>query len=74
MLDGIMNFFDWVVTTVELLLDFLWNVIDSFTTLLTAIAGAITLPPLLVGFIPGVVGSCLISITAIAVAKLIAGR
>lgn len=69
-----LNFFDWVVDTVNLLLDFLWNIIDSIITLFSAIVGAVTLPPILMGLIPGVIGSCMITVVAIAVAKLIAGR
>lgn len=69
-----LDFFDWVVETVNLLLDFVWNVIDSITTLLVTIASCVSLPTTLLGYLPGVIGSCFLTITAIAVAKLIAGR
>lgn len=69
-----LDFFDWFVDTAKMFLDFLWNIIDSLITLLSAVTGAVALPPVLLGLIPGVVGSCMITVVAIAVAKLIAGR
>ena len=54
--------------------NFLKTIIDGMATLLETIAEAVTLPPILSGIVPGVIGACIIAVGAVAVAKLIVGR
>lgn len=68
-----MNFFDSVINFFELLWDFITNLISGILTLLQILVGAVTIPPMLIPLVPGVIGSCIIAVAAIGVAKLIAG-
>lgn len=54
--------------------EFLLTIIEGTATLLETVAEAVTLPPLLAGVVPGVIGACIIAVGAIAVAKLVIGR
>lgn len=69
-----LDFFDWVVELATNLVSFLMNIIDALITLIVMVPSAISSTTLAVGFLPGIVGSCVLAVLAIGVAKLIAGR
>lgn len=68
-----LNFFDSIINFFTMLWDFISNLISGIITLLSVLVNAVVIPPLLVGFVPGIIGSCILAVAAIGVAKLIAG-
>ncbi len=68
-----LDFFDSVINFFELIWQFVTNLISGIVTLLNILVQAVLIPPMLTGFVPGFIGSCIIAVAAIGVAKLIAG-
>ncbi len=68
-----LDFFDYIIDMFQMLFDFILNLINSIITLLVVVAQAITIPPLLAGYAPAVLGTCILAVSAIGIAKLIAG-
>ena len=68
-----LGFLDWIVSFFETLLLLVTNLIDSLLTLLSVLVQAITLPPILIGFVPGIIGASISAVVAIGVAKLLLG-
>lgn len=67
------NFFDNLIEFFQIFLDFISNLVSGVVTLLTILIQAVVIPPFLVGYVPGIIGTCIVSVMAIGVAKLIAG-
>lgn len=71
---SLVEFFDGVLKAFEVIVTFIYNVVDATITAATMIGQAMTVPFELVGFLPGVVGSCVLVTVAIGVAKFLLGR
>lgn len=69
-----LNFFETIIGYLELIWDFFLNLINSILSLITAVAGAVVIPPQLLGLVFGPLGACIISVTGFAVVKIIIGR
>lgn len=68
------EFFDSVLNFFDIVWQFIQNLINSIVVLFQILIQAIAVPPLLIGFVPGIVGVGILSMVGIAVAKLIVGR
>lgn len=68
-----LDFFDSVINFFDLIWQFLSNMISGILTLLNILISMMGIPARLTFLVPGVVGSCIIAVAAIGVAKLIAG-
>lgn len=69
-----LSFLETIVNFFEMLWDFVVNLVESLVTLLGVIAEAILLPPVLIGYVPAIIGASISAVVGIAVAKLILGR
>lgn len=68
-----LDFFDSVINFFDLIWQFLSNMISGIITLLRLLISMMGIPGKLLPLVPGVIGSCIIAVAAIGVAKLIAG-
>ena len=68
------DFFDKVIGYIEIAFEFLFNVVESLITFITLIPNAMSLPLHLVGYLPTIIGTAVVSVMAIGVIKLLAGR
>lgn len=71
---SLFEFFDGVLKALEVVVTFIYNVVDATITAVTMIAHAIAVPFELVGFLPGIIGSCVLVTVAIGVVKFLLGR
>lgn len=69
-----MGFFDTIISYIEQAWSFVSNLLTSLITLFTTIAGAVTLPAVLVGYMPEFLGACILAVGAIGIIKLVVGR
>lgn len=69
-----MDFFNSVISFLELALEFLLNFVNSIIQIFQLATTAVSLPPLLQGFLPSVLGSCVFAVVACGVIKFIFGR
>lgn len=69
-----MNFFDTLINWIETIWSFVSNIFSSLITLFTTVIGAMTLPALLVGYMPEFLSACILAVAAIGIIKLIVGR
>lgn len=68
-----LDFFDSVINFFDLLWQFISNMISGIITLLQILVNMVSLPTKLLNWVPGVIGSSILIVAAIGVAKLIAG-
>lgn len=68
------DFFDKVIGYIEMAFEFLFNVVESLFTFITLIPKAMTLPVHLIGYLPSIIGTAVLSVMSIGVIKLLAGR
>ena len=68
------NFFNQILGAIETALTFLFNFINSLVMAIDSITFAVALPPVLAGFLPGIVGSAIIIVVSLAVVKFLVGR
>lgn len=68
------DFFAKVIGYIEMAFEFLVNVVESLFTFIAIIPQAMSLPLHLVGYLPTIVGTAVVSVLAIGVIKLLAGR
>lgn len=53
--------------------NFLSNMISGLITAISVLLSAVTLPPTLLGFVPGIIGTSILVVGSIGVIKLIVG-
>ncbi len=53
--------------------NFVSNMISGLITAISVLLSAVTLPPFLVGFVPGIIGTSILVVGSIGVIKLIVG-
>lgn len=68
-----MGFLDWIVNFFQALWMFIENLISSITTLLYVLYQSLTLPPILIGYVPAIIGASISAVVGIGVAKLLLG-
>lgn len=69
-----LNFFDVIIEYISLIFEWITNIINSFLILLGLMYDVFATPIAFSGFLWAPLGACALSITAIAVLKLILGR
>ena len=69
-----LNFFQSIVTYLEIVFNFVKNIIGSISQVLVVIVESLTLPQVLAGYCFPILGSSVIIVSAIAILKLITGR
>lgn len=68
-----LNFFDAIVSFFNAIWQFVCNLISSTLLAIQVISVSLAIPVWLVGFVPAVIGSCIIVVAAIGVLKLVLG-
>ena len=68
------DFFEKILGFVESAFAFFINFCESLFTALEVLLSSLTLPIFLSGFLPGILGSCVVILTSLAVVKFIVGR
>ena len=68
-----LNFFDAIVSFFNAIWQFLSNLVSSTLLAIQVISLSLAIPVWLVGFVPAVIGSCIVVVAAIGVIKLILG-
>lgn len=68
------DFFDTVIEYISLAWEFLSNLVTSLITALTLTVTSVGTVSVLAGFMPSIIGSCIVVFFAIAVTKFIVGR
>lgn len=68
------KFFDIIVDFFQRIFSFISNIVLALGTALTMIKSSVTLPLGLVGYVPAILGSCIVVVVAVAVVKFIIGR
>lgn len=68
-----LDFFEWLVDFFQSIGEFVTNLFNSFVTAIGILSQASSFPLQLVKFVPGIIGSCIIMVTAVAVIKLVLG-
>lgn len=69
-----LDFFELVVSYIELIWEFFLNFITSLLSLVTAVAGAMVLPNALIASIGGQLGASIIAVGSFSIIKLLVGR
>ena len=68
------DFFAKILGFVESFFEFFLNFCESLFKSLELLLSSITFPMILAGYLPTILGSCVIIVTSLAVVKFIAGR
>lgn len=69
-----LDFFGSVMSYIETIWDFFLNLVDSLLTFIETLASAVTLPATISGYLWAPIASCMISMVAFSVVKMIIGR
>ena len=67
------SFFSTVVDFFAMIWDFVSNLLSGMVTAMEVLAKAVTLPPLLVGFVPSIIASSMLIVGSVGMIKLIVG-
>lgn len=67
------EFFNAVIDFFDMIWNFLSNLVSGLVTAFSVLSSALTLPPVLVGFVPGIIGTSILVVGSIGVIKLIVG-
>lgn len=67
------NFFSSIIDFFSMVWNFVSNMISGLITAISVLLSAVTLPPLLVGFVPSVISTSILVVGSIGVIKLIVG-
>lgn len=68
------DFFEQVLGFIESFFEFFVNFCESLFTALGVLLSSITFPLVLSGYLPSILGSCVVILTSLAVVKFIVGR
>lgn len=68
------KFFDQVIDYVQRLFEFLVNIIKALITAIAVLTSAVQLPLGLVGYLPSILGSCIVVVVAVGTVKFVIGR
>lgn len=69
-----LDFFEAVISYIELVWEFFLNMVTSLINLVTAVVGAMILPNALLVYIGGPIGASILAVTSFAVIKILVGR
>lgn len=69
-----LNFFESIISYIELIWEWFLNFIDSLLSLITAVAGAALVPVTVTPYMWGPIGSCILAVSGFAVVKMLVGR
>lgn len=69
-----LDFFGSIMSYIEQIWDFFLNMINTLITFTTTVAGAVVLPPMLSRLMWAPIASCIVSLAAFALVKLLLGR
>lgn len=69
-----LDFFAKILGFVESAFEFFVNFCESLFSAIEVLIGSIAFPVVLSGYLPSILGSCVLMVTALAVAKFIVGR
>ena len=69
-----LDFFGSIMSYIEVVWDFFLNLINSLLTFIDTLATAVTLPATISGFLWSPIASCMVSMVAFSVVKMIIGR
>lgn len=69
-----LDFFQTLISYVELVWGFFLNLISSLLSLITALVGAMIIPQTLYGYMWGPIGAAVLAVTAFSVVKMLIGR
>lgn len=69
-----LNFFQSVISYLEIVFNFVKNIIGSLFQVLLVVVEALTLPQVLAGYCFPILGASVIIVASIAILKLIVGR
>lgn len=67
------SFFSTVVDFFAMIWDFVSNLLSSMVTAMEVLLKAVTLPPMLVGFVPSIIASSMLIVGSVGMVKLIVG-
>lgn len=67
------NFFDTIVTYFQMLWEYISNMLSALLNTIKVLLTAVILPQTIIGYLPGIIGSSLIIVSGVAIAKLILG-
>lgn len=67
------DFFTWIIDFFEKIFMLISNFIDSLLQLGLILQQAVLIPPLLLGFVPGLIGASIGAVASIGVIKLLLG-
>ena len=68
------KFFDQIIDYIQRLFDFLVNIIKALRTAIVVLTSAVQFPLGLVGYLPVILGSCIVVVVAVGAVKFIIGR
>lgn len=68
------NFFNQVIDYVQRLFEFLANIVKALITAIGVLSSAVQFPLGLVGYMPAILGSCIVVVVAVGAVKFIIGR
>lgn len=69
-----LDFFETVVGYIEMVWDFVLNLINSLLTLITTLVSAVLLPPAVAVMVPSFLAVSVTAVAGIAICKLVIGR
>lgn len=69
-----LDFFETVVGYIEMVWDFVLNLINSLLTLITTLVSAVLLPPAVAVMVPSFLAASVTAVAGIAICKLVIGR
>lgn len=69
-----LNFFDTIVEYIELVWQFVVNLVTGLINLLTMVVGASVIPQVLTGYMFAPLSAAILALTALGVIKIIVGR
>lgn len=69
-----LNFFENVISYIEIAWSYFLNLINSLLSLASALLGAVLVPDLVATRMWGPIGACCLAVTGFAVIKMIVGR
>ena len=72
--DGNAGFFEMIIGYIEMVWDFFLNLINSLVMLISAIAGAVILPPAVAVMVPSFLAISVVAMAGISICKLVIGR
>lgn len=68
------KFFNQIIDYIQRLFEFLVNIIKALITAISVLSSAVQFPLLLVGYLPAILGSCIVVVVAVGAVKFIIGR